>query len=52
MVIIAWLAILFTGRYPRDLFDFIEGFLRWGNRVAAYALLLVTDDYPPFRLGE
>lgn len=52
VVIIAWLAILFTGRYPRDLFDFIEGFLRWGNRVAAYALLLVTDDYPPFRLGE
>ena len=50
-VIIAWFAILFTGRYPRGLFDFVEGVLRWGNRVTAYAFVLVTDQYPPFRLS-
>jgi len=50
-VIIAWFAILFTGRYPRGLFDFVLGVLRWGNRVVAYAFVLVTDEYPPFRLG-
>jgi Domain of unknown function (DUF4389) len=49
-VIIAWFAILFTGRYPRGLFDFVVGVLRWGNRVQAYVLLLVTDRYPPFSL--
>jgi hypothetical protein len=49
-VIFAWFAILFTGRYPRGLFDFVEGTLRWGNRVTGYALTLVTDEYPPFRL--
>ena len=47
-VIFAWFAILFTGRYPRGIFDFVEGVLRWGLRVEAYALLLVTDRYPPF----
>jgi hypothetical protein len=50
-VIVAWFAILFTGRYPRGLFDFVEGVLRWWNRVIAYAFVLVTDEYPPFRLG-
>lgn len=50
-VIIAWFAILFTGRYPRGIFDFVEGVLRWENRVTAYAFTLVTDQYPPFRLS-
>jgi hypothetical protein len=50
-VIIAWFAILFTGRYPRGLFDYVLGVLRWGNRVTGYAFVLVTDQYPPFRLG-
>jgi Domain of unknown function (DUF4389) len=49
-VIVAWFAILFTGRYPRGLFHFVQGVLRWGNRVIAYAFVLVTDRYPPFRL--
>jgi hypothetical protein len=47
----AWFAILFTGRYPRGLFQFVEGVIRWHNRVIAYAVLLVTDQYPPFRLS-
>jgi hypothetical protein len=50
VVIISWFAILFTGRYPHALFDFVVGFFRWQNRVTAYAILLVTDTYPPFRL--
>ena len=49
-VIIAWFAILFTGRYPRSLFDFVQGVQRWFLRVDAYAFLLVTDEYPPFSL--
>jgi roadblock/LC7 domain-containing protein len=49
-VIIAWFAILFTGKYPRGLFDYVVGVGRWGVRVQAYAFLLTTDRYPPFSL--
>ncbi|MDB5179415.1 MAG: hypothetical protein JWN12_47 [Candidatus Saccharibacteria bacterium] len=49
-VVIAWFAILFTGRYPKSLFDFVVGVNRWDLRVTAYAILLVTDQYPPFSL--
>ena len=50
VVIVAWFAILFTGRYPRGIFRFVQGVIRWHNRVVGYALILVTDRYPPFRL--
>jgi len=50
VTIIAWFAILFTGNYPRGLFDFVVGVMRWGFRVMAYALIMVTDKYPPFSL--
>ena len=50
-VVIAWFAILFTGRYPRGIFDFVVGISRWGLRVAAYACLLTTDQYPLFSLS-
>lgn len=49
-VIIAWFAILFTGQYPRGIFDLVVGLMRWSLRVQAYAVLLVTDEYPPFSL--
>jgi hypothetical protein len=50
VVIIAWFAILFTGRYPEGMFRFVEGVIRWHNRVTGYALILMTDQYPPFSL--
>jgi len=49
--IFAWFSILFTGRYPKGLFDYVVGVMRWGNRVNAYAFLLATDKYPPFSLS-
>ena len=49
-VIFAWFAILVTGQYPKSLFDFNVGVMRWWLRVEAYAFLLVTDSYPPFSL--
>jgi Domain of unknown function (DUF4389) len=52
VVIVAWFAILFSGRYPRGIFDFVEGVIRWHNRVVGYAFILVTDRYPPFSLSQ
>lgn len=49
-IVIAWFAILFTGNYPKGLFNFVLGVLRWSLRVEAYALLMITDRYPPFAL--
>jgi hypothetical protein len=51
VTVIAWFAILFTGLYPRGMFNFVVDVLRWRWRVAAYAIILTTDKYPPFRLG-
>jgi Domain of unknown function (DUF4389) len=50
VVIGAWFAVLFTGRYPRGIFSYVEGLVRWHDRVLGYAFILVTDRYPPFRL--
>jgi uncharacterized protein DUF4389 len=49
VTLIAWFAILFTGRYPAGLADFAVGVMRWSLRVEAY-VLLVRDEYPPFSL--
>ena len=50
VIIISWFAILFTGKYPRGLFDFVLGVMRWGFRVMCYAMIMITDKYPPFAL--
>ena len=52
ITVIAWFAIVFTGRYPRGMFNFVVGWNRWALRVSAYAFLLVTDRYPPFSFDE
>ena len=52
VVIVAWFAIVLTGTYPRGMFGFVEGVIRWNIRVTAYAFTLVTDRYPPFRLAQ
>lgn len=51
-VIVAWFNIVFTGRYPRSLFDFVVKVIRWNVRVASYAFVLITDEYPPFSLDS
>jgi hypothetical protein len=50
-LIVAWFIILFTGKYPEGIYDFVVGIMRWSLRVEAYSILLITDEYPPFSLG-
>ena len=50
VTVIAWFAIIITGRYPRGMFNYVVGVTRWSLRVDAYAWLLTTDRYPPFSL--
>jgi hypothetical protein len=51
VVFIAWFAILFTGKYPAGMYEFVAGFLRYYTRLTAYGYLVV-DTYPPFDSGE
>ena len=51
VTIIAWFAIIITGKYPSGMFNYVVGVARWSNRVTAYAFLLTTDRYPPFHLS-
>jgi hypothetical protein len=51
VLFISWFAILFTGKFPKGLFDFVVAYQRWSNRVTAYMMLL-TDEYPPFNGQE
>ncbi|HJM53874.1 MAG TPA: DUF4389 domain-containing protein [Dehalococcoidia bacterium] len=51
-VIIAWFSILFTGRMPRGLFDYVVGVMRYGIRIELYAFMLTTDKYPRFSISE
>jgi len=50
VIIITWFAILFTGKFPKGLFDYLLGVMRWNFRVMSYALIMITDKYPPFSL--
>ena len=52
ITIISWFATLFTGKYPKGLFKFVVGVIRWSIRVIAYAVILTTDKYPPFKLNK
>ncbi|MFC1771029.1 DUF4389 domain-containing protein [Candidatus Margulisiibacteriota bacterium] len=52
LTIIAWFSILFTGKYPAKIHEFVVGVIRWSLRVCAYAFMLITDEYPPFSLSE
>jgi len=52
ITILAWFIVIITGNYPKGMFNFVVGFLRWCLRVEAYAVFLTTDKYPPFRISE